>query len=1026
MVRCRAAVALAVALTAFYSSLAVDRSKFRTCEQGSFCRRFKKWIQRPQLEEAVWSVLPQTRQTTQEGGWSFQLKHKNEAEAHLLLQLDAYASGIVRFRINEVNAVNVRHIIPAGDVVTDPPPAGAAATMTEVDGATVLSFESAAGADIKAELKHSPVSLTLSADGRVLQRLNARNFLNFERYRLPKARLPPDSALDAKRWGEADQVLLDAAAHPHGLDTNGLWEEEFGGHTDKKPRGPASLGMDVTFEGDVPSLFGLPEHMTKASLPFYEEPYRFFNLDVFEYENNEPMALYGAVPLIWAIHRGTGDQKTMASGFLWINPSETFVKLERSDKAGWGLPSLFGDKAAGPAHAWWTSESGVLDVALLVGPAPAEVSAQFHTLTGLAPIPPLWSLGKHQCRWNYMSQKDTLAVDANYDKYDIPYDTIWLDIEHTDGKAYFTWNPTAFPEPKQMMDTISSKRRKFVNVVDPHIKKMEEYQVFKDIKEKGLFIKKVDWKTMDDSNDAKPADWDEIPEKIDDPDAKKPDVWDDEQDGKWEVPKIHNSAYKGSWKAKQITDPNSPLTDFEGWCWPGTSGYPDFTDPKLREYWGSQFSLENYAGTNGDLYIWNDMNEPSVFNGPEVTCPRDAIHPHGNVEHRDVHNMYGYYVHRATFEGLAKRTPGDRPFVLTRSFFIGSHKYSAIWTGDNFAKWDHIGTSIAMVGALTLGGQSLVGADVGGFFKHPDSEMMVRWYQLAVLAYPFLRNHAHLETPRREPWMYDETAMLRVKASLQLRYKMLPLWYTIFEEYHRLGAPVVRPLFWNFLSDPQTHSDEQAVENEIMLGDVVLVHGISKPASEATSTKIYLPVTAGWYDLHTGALAGPGHHTVSVNMESIPAFYRAGKIVPLKSRIRRSSACMALDPHTLSVYLDPSTGEASGRLYLDDTRTTKYQDGKSFLDVTFAFKGGVLRAASARGEAPTEVASDVERVEIFGLSSAPSKATLDVGGVKHELSAPVTRQIPAGPGGKATFAAIVKVLPFINLGKGTDWSLTVQ
>ena len=124
----------------------------------------------------------------------------------------------------------------------------------------------------------------------------------------------------------------------------------------------------------------------------------------------------------------------------------------------------------------------------------------------------------------------------------------------------------------------------------------------------------------------------------------------------------------------------------------------------MREYWGSQFALDKYAGTNADTYIWNDMNEPSVFNGPEVTMPRDAIHPNGNVEHRDVHNMYGYYVHCGTIEGLEKRTPGDRPFVLTRSFFIGSHHYAAVWTGDNTAEWPHIGTSIGVVGALTLSG----------------------------------------------------------------------------------------------------------------------------------------------------------------------------------------------------------------------------------------------------------------------------------------------------------------------------------
>lgn len=127
--------------------------------------------------------------------------------------------------------------------------------------------------------------------------------------------------------------------------------------------------------------------------------------------------------------------------------------------------------------------------------------------------------------------------------------------------------------------------------------------------------------------------------------GKNPEGWNDEEDGPWTVPKIDNPAYRGAWHARQIDDPESPKVNFEGWCWPGTSLYPDFSNPKMREYWSDRFLLENYAGTNEDLYIWNDMNEPSVFNGPEVTMPRDAIHPFGDVEHRDIHNMYGYYVH---------------------------------------------------------------------------------------------------------------------------------------------------------------------------------------------------------------------------------------------------------------------------------------------------------------------------------------------------------------------------------------------
>lgn len=75
----------------------------------------------------------------------------------------------------------------------------------------------------------------------------------------------------------------------------------------------------------------------------------------------------------------------------------------------------------------------------------------------------------------------------------------------------------------------------------------------------------------------------------------------------------------------------------------GSSGWIDFLDPKGRQFWAEKFQLEQYPGSTLDLYTWNDMNEPSVFNGPEITMHKDAKH-YGDWEHRDVHNMYGTYV----------------------------------------------------------------------------------------------------------------------------------------------------------------------------------------------------------------------------------------------------------------------------------------------------------------------------------------------------------------------------------------------
>jgi alpha 1,3-glucosidase len=157
--------------------------------------------------------------------------------------------------------------------------------------------------------------------------------------------------------------------------------------------------------------------------------------------------------------------------------------------------------------------------------------------------------------------------------------------------------------------------------------------------------------------------------------------------------------------------------DFDGWCWPGSSAWTDYINPAAREWWSSQFGLDKYAGSSLDLFTWNDMNEPSVFNGPEITMHKDAIH-YGGWEHRDVHNVYGMLQHSSTYEGHLFRTDKSigvklRPFVLSRAFFVGTQRYGAIWTGDNMANWEHLESSVPMLLSVSTGGIAFAG---GGLF----------------------------------------------------------------------------------------------------------------------------------------------------------------------------------------------------------------------------------------------------------------------------------------------------------------------
>ncbi|KAK3104246.1 glucosidase II, partial [Teratosphaeriaceae sp. CCFEE 6253] len=206
--------------------------------------------------------------------------------------------------------------------------------------------------------------------------------------------------------------------------------------------------------------------------------------------------------------------------------------------------------------------------------------------------------------------------------------------------------------------------------------------------------------------------------------------------------------------SKDLAVHNKDDNIYEGWCWPGSSYWIDCFSPKARDWWKGLFRYDKFKGSAKNTFIWNDMNEPSVFNGPETTMPKDNIH-HGGWEHRDVHNINGLTLINATYDALLARDKDEdkhpvRPFVLTRSFFAGSQRMGAMWTGDNQAAWPHLEASIPMILSMGISGFPFAGADVGGFFGNPSKELLTRWYQAGAF-YPFFRGHAHIDTRRREP-----------------------------------------------------------------------------------------------------------------------------------------------------------------------------------------------------------------------------------------------------------------------------------
>jgi len=275
---------------------------------------------------------------------------------------------------------------------------------------------------------------------------------------------------------------------------------------------------------------------------------------------------------------------------------------------------------------------------------------------------------------------------------------------------------------------------------------------------------------------------------------------------------------------------------------------------------------------------------------------------------------------------------------------------------------------------LTLGisGLPFSGADVGGFFNNPDPELLVRWYQAGAFT-PFFRGHAHIETKRREPWLFGPENTKMIRSAIRKRYQYLPLWYSLFHRASVDGAPIVRPMWVEF---PDS-TDLFALDDQFMVGSSILIKPVTAPGQ--TTTQVVLPGTEAWFDAETHEEVAPGTQSIPTPLSKMPSFFRAGQVVPRRDRPRRNTALMANDPYTLVVTLNKA-GTAAGELYVDDGKTFDYQSGQ-FIHREFSFSGGKLqnRVHPSSKAGVFQTGAVVERIIVLGLASGPKVARAQSG-----------------------------------------------
>jgi alpha-glucosidase len=134
-------------------------------------------------------------------------------------------------------------------------------------------------------------------------------------------------------------------------------------------------------------------------------------------------------------------------------------------------------------------EGGQYTEYLFAGPRMPDILEAYTWLTGRIPLPPMWSLGYHQCRWFRYTQDQVEAIARRHRESEIPCDALWLDIDYMDGYRVFTWDTGAFPDVPGLISRLGAAGFRLVTIIDPGVKYEPGYRVFDSAVERDVICR---------------------------------------------------------------------------------------------------------------------------------------------------------------------------------------------------------------------------------------------------------------------------------------------------------------------------------------------------------------------------------------------------------------------------------------------------------------------------------------------------------------------------------------------------------
>ena len=481
----------------------------------------------------------------------------------------------------------------------------------------------------------------------------------------------------------------------------------------------------------------------------------------------------------------------------------------------WNNPAV-GQAIFGENRTEWTARSTrKMDYYITCGDTPADIERNYSAVTGRTPMMPEYGMGYWQCKLRYRTQEELMKVAREHKRRGLPMDAIVVDFFHWTRQGDYKFEPLDWPDPDAMV---------------------------KELREMGIETVVSVWPTVDE--------------------------------------KSENYGTMADRGYLVRTDRGNDVS-----TWMGAAVYFDATNPGTQKFvW--EKCRDNYY-RKGIRCFWLDEAEPEYADyefdnyrywaGPALQCAN--VYPVGYAK--------GFY------EGL--QAEGEKDILsLVRCAWAGSQKYAALtWSGDVYSSFRSMREQLQAGLSMAMAGIPWWTCDLGGFIGGDGSdpafrELLVRWFAWGCFL-PVFRMHGERSPwyereqeyrngvrqltsgQDNEVWSFGEENTPILSRFLFIREKLRPYIRGLMQDAHETGAPVMRPLYYDFPADPQAAETEDCY----MFGPKLLVAPVMEAGAKERT--IYLPKGARWKDAYTGREYEGGQTvTVPAPLEIIPVMIRDG------------------------------------------------------------------------------------------------------------------------------------------------------